>query len=32
MVAEYTLRLPDKKLLQEKVRELTEIAIEEKSE
>lgn len=32
MVAEYTLRLPDKKLLQEKVRELTDIAIEEKSE
>ena len=29
MVAEYTLHLPDKKLLQEKVRELTEIAIEE---
>ena len=32
MVAEYTLHLPDKKLLQEKVRELTEIAIEEEAE
>ena len=32
MVAEYTLHLPDKKLLQDKVRELTEIAIEEEAE
>ena len=28
MVADYTLHLPDKKLLQNKLRELTELALE----
>ena len=32
MIAEYTLHLPDKKLLQKKLRELTEIAFEENNE
>ena len=28
LVSDYTLRLPDKKLLQDKLRELTELALE----